>query len=49
MNPPFHKGKKFIHSLGLVFLKTAKKILKKKGTLWMVHNKELNYENSVND
>ena len=49
MNPPFHKGKKFIHSLGLVFLKTAKKILKKKGTLWMVHNKELIYENSIND
>ena len=49
MNPPFHKGKKFIHSLGLVFLKTAKKILSKKGTLWMVHNKELIYENSIND
>ena len=49
MNPPFHKGKQFIQSLGFVFLKTAKKILKKKGTLWMVHNKELNYENSVND
>ena len=49
MNPPFHKGKQFTQSLGFVFLKTAKKILKKKGTLWMVHNKELNYENSVND
>ena len=49
MNPQFHKGKQFIQSLGFVFLKTAKTILKKKGTLWMVHNKELNYENSVND
>lgn len=49
MNPPFHKGKKFIYSLGLVFLKTAKKILSKKGTLWMVHNKELTYEDSIND
>ena len=49
MNPPFHKGKKFIHSLGLVFLKTAKKILSKKGALWMVCNKELIYENSIND
>ena len=27
----------------------AKQILKKKGTLWMVHNKELIYENSIND
>ncbi len=49
MNPPFHKGKEFIHSLILVFLKTAKEILSKKGTLWMVHNKQLIYENSINE
>lgn len=49
MNPPFHKGKKFIHALALVFLRTAKKILSDRGTLWMVHNKELVYENSIND
>ena len=29
MNPPFHKGKKFVHSLVSIFLRTAKKILAK--------------------
>ncbi len=49
MNPPFHKGKKFRHSLVFVFLKAAKKIISKNGTLWMVYNKELSYEKSIND
>ncbi len=49
MNPPFHKGKRFFHILVSVFLKTAKKILAKNGTLWMVHNKELIYESVIND
>ena len=49
MNPPFHKGKKFVHSLVTIFLNTAKKILVKNGTLWMVHKKELKYERVIND
>ena len=49
MNPPFHKGKKFVHSLVTIFLNTAKKILAKNGTLWMVHKKELKYECVIND
>ena len=48
MNPPFHKGKKFMHSLVLVFIRTAQKMLAKKGTLWMVHNKNLIYEYTCN-
>ena len=31
MNPPYHKGKKFVHSLVTIFLNTAKKILVKNG------------------
>ena len=49
MNPPFHKGKKFVHSLVSIFLKKAKKILAKNGTLWMVYKKELQYEFVIND
>ena len=49
MNPPFHKGKKFVHSLVSIFLKKAKKILAKNGTLWMVYKKELKYEFMIND
>ena len=49
MNPPFHKGKKFVHTLVSIFLKTAEKILSRNGTLWMVHKKELKYEYLIND
>ena len=49
MNPPFHKGKKFVHSLVSIFLETAKKILAKNGILWMVYKKELQYEFVIND
>ncbi len=49
MNPPFHKDKQFKLSMGFNFIKSAKKILSKKGTMWMVFNKELSYEKSIND
>ena len=49
MNPPFHKGKKFVHTLVSIFLKTAEKILSRNGTLWMVHKKELKYDYLIND
>ena len=32
-----------------IILSNSDTLLKKKGTLWMVHNKELIYENYVND
>ena len=47
MNPPFHKGQKVDFSVGFTFLKIAKDILKKGGTLWIVFNRESPYEKSI--
>ena len=47
MNPPFHIGRKVNFDLGLTFLGTAQKILRKGGILWMVFNRELPYEKSI--
>ena len=48
MNPPFHKGKKFVHSLVSIFLKQQKNSSKK----WHLMDglqKELQYEFVIND
>lgn len=43
-NPPFHSKDKQDIDLGIQFIKTAHKILKKDGKLWMVANRHLPYE-----
>jgi 16S rRNA (guanine1207-N2)-methyltransferase len=49
MNPPFHYLGKAMPSLGVDFIKVASRNLKKSGTLWMVANKHLPYEDAIND
>ena len=44
MNPPFHLGRKGEPDLGKNFIQKAARILKKRGTLWMVANRHLPYE-----
>ena len=44
MNPPFHEGRRVDVSLGIDFIKTAHRSLKKGGELWMVANAHLPYE-----
>jgi 16S rRNA (guanine1207-N2)-methyltransferase len=44
MNPPFHIGKKTDAALGQAFLDTAARALKKGGTLYLVANVHLPYE-----
>lgn len=44
MNPPFHVSRKADPSLGRDFITKAAKMLAPKGRLWMVANKQLAYE-----
>lgn len=44
MNPPFHIGRKADPALGVAFISQAAKMLKPKGQLWMVANRNLPYE-----
>jgi 16S rRNA (guanine1207-N2)-methyltransferase len=44
MNPPFHVSRKADPSLGRDFIAKASKMLTPKGRLWMVANKQLAYE-----
>lgn len=44
MNPPFHIGRDGDPALGQAFIKASARILKPKGTLWMVANRHLPYE-----
>ncbi|MGV6839351.1 MAG: class I SAM-dependent methyltransferase [Planktomarina sp.] len=47
MNPPFHTGRKVDPSLGQSFIKAAAQSLKPRGTLWMVCNAHLPYEDTL--
>ena len=47
MNPPFHHLGRAIPKLGNDFIKVASRNLKKSGTLWMVANRHLPYENAI--
>lgn len=47
MNPPFHDGKEEDKDLGKSFIEMAARHLKKKGELWMVANKHLPYEKTL--
>jgi 16S rRNA (guanine1207-N2)-methyltransferase len=48
MNPPFHVGRKADPALGVAFITQAAKMLKPKGQLWMVANRNLPYEETLN-
>ena len=48
MNPPFHEGGRDDPGLGGVFIRRAAEALRKGGTLWMVANRHLPYEASLN-
>ena len=47
MNPPFHHLGRAMPSLGEDFIKAASRNLKKSGTLWMVANRHLPYEDAI--
>jgi 16S rRNA (guanine1207-N2)-methyltransferase len=47
MNPPFHSGGQDDVALGRVFVKQARKLLRKGGVLWMVANRHLPYEEEL--
>ena len=48
-NPPFHASRKPDPALGAAFINKAADMLKPKGTLWMVANRNLPYEATLND
>lgn len=47
MNPPFHEGRKGKPELGQAFIQTAARILMPKGQLYMVANRHLPYETTL--
>ena len=47
MNPPFHHLGRAMPALGEDFIKVASRNLKKSGTLWMVANRHLPYEDAI--
>lgn len=49
MNPPFHISRKADPSLGRDFIAKAAKLLAPKGRLWMVANKQLAYEATLDN
>ena len=44
MNPPFHTGRDASPELGRAFIASAARLLRPKGSLWMVANRHLPYE-----
>ena len=49
MNPPFHTGRTADPSLGRSFIQAAARLLTPNGKLWMVANRHLPYEPTLND
>lgn len=49
MNPPFHVGRDGNPGLGQAFIRNAAKLLKPKGSLWMVANRHLPYEATLDE
>ncbi|MEM9434289.1 MAG: methyltransferase [Pseudomonadota bacterium] len=47
-NPPFHAGRVPDPGLGQAFIETSARLLKPKGSLWMVANRGLPYEETLN-
>ena len=48
-NPPFHRGRAAEVSLGQAFIRSAARILGTKGQLWLVANRHLPYEQTLED
>ena len=48
-NPPFHISRNANPELGISFIKAAKLLLKPSGSLWIVANRQLPYENIMKD
>lgn len=48
-NPPFHIGRAADPALGQGFIRTAARILKRNGTLWLVANRQLPYESTLEE
>lgn len=49
MNPPFHDGGAEDRDLGIAFVRTAARLLKKGGTCWLVANRHLPYEAALRE
>ncbi|MGH1576534.1 methyltransferase [Planktotalea sp.] len=49
MNPPFHQGRNATPELGIAFIKSAARLLKPGGELFMVANSHLPYENTLEE
>ncbi len=49
MNPPFHDAGEEDHGLGKAFMERAAAMLKKGGVCWMVANRHLPYERTINE
>ena len=49
MNPPFHEGKKTDSDIGINFIKSAHRALRRNGALWMVANNQLPYERVLSE
>lgn len=48
-NPPFHTGRAADPELGRAFIRSAAAMLKPKGSLWLVANRQLPYESTLED
>jgi 16S rRNA (guanine1207-N2)-methyltransferase len=44
MNPPFHDGGREDRALGVAFVQTAARLLRRGGVCWLVANRHLPYE-----
>ncbi len=49
MNPPFHDGGTEDRDLGVIFVRTAARLLRKGGTCWLVANRHLPYEAALGE
>lgn len=49
MNPPFHEGRRGVPDLGRAFIGSAARLLSRHGTLWLVANRHLPYEQALAD
>ncbi|ODT85112.1 class I SAM-dependent methyltransferase [Phenylobacterium sp. SCN 70-31] len=49
MNPPFHDGGREDRDLGVAFVRTAARVLRKGGACWLVANRHLPYEAALHE
>jgi 16S rRNA (guanine1207-N2)-methyltransferase len=48
-NPPFHDGRRGAPELGRAFIRSAARLLSRQGTLWLVANRHLPYEQTLSE